>query len=293
MGRSFASLPEYEITGRIGRGAGAVIYQARHRSSRQVVAIKHVVRRGPLDDRYVEQAETEFGVARASVHPNLRQCLDLIRVRRWLKTRELFLVMEFVEGEPLEQQLRSLPPPTEFDWLVDAFIQVASGLHALHKAGYAHADIKPNNIIVSPQGTVKIIDFGQSCPLGHTKQRVQGTPDYIAPEQVLRQPIDQRTDVFNLGATLYWVVTRKWFRTLMSPAPTGSKKIEIDARSGNEPPHQLNPAVPLPLSQLILDCCEPRKEDRPRDMTQVISRLEVVQHLLDRRRSGAAASGQR
>lgn len=293
MGRTFVSLPDYEIAGRIGRGAGAIIYEARQRSSRQPVAIKHVVRHGPADERFIEQAETEYAVAHTVSHENLRRCLDVVRVRRWLKTRELFLIMELVEGEPLEQQLKPQPPPSEFDGLLDVFMQVAAGLHALHRQGFAHADIKPNNIIVSCRGGVKIIDFGQSCPLGHTKQRVQGTPDFIAPEQVMRQPIDQRTDVFNLGATMYWSVTRKWFRTMMSPAPTGAKKIEIDARAGNEPPATVNPAVPLPLSQLILDCCETRKDDRPREMSQVISRLEIVRHLLDRRRSDSAARGNR
>lgn len=292
MGRSFASLPEYDVLGRIGRGAGAVIYEARQRTSRQLVAVKHVVRHGPADDRFIEQAETEFAVAQNEMHPALRRCIDVVRVRRWLKIRELFLIMEFAEGDSLEHQLKAHPPPTDMDTVLSVFVKVAEGLAALHKHGFAHADIKPNNIIVSPSGVVKIVDFGQSCPLGHTKQRVQGTPDYIAPEQVLRQPIDQRTDVFNLGATFYWVTTRKWFRTMMSPAPAGSKKIEIDARSGNDPPHQVNPAVPLPLSQLILDCCEARKDDRPRDMNQVLSRLEIVQHLASRRR-GSAAAGER
>ncbi len=291
MGRALANLPEYELSGRLGRGAGAVIYEARQRSTRRLVAVKHIVRRGPLEDRFIEQAETEFAVGRAPIHETVRQCLDIVRVRRWLKTRELFLIMDFAEGESLEQQLKSLPPPTDVSELVSIFLKVAAGLHALHRHGFAHADIKPNNLIVSPRGAVRIIDLGQSCPLGHTKQRVQGTPDFIAPEQVLRQPIDQRTDVFNLGATMYWAATRKWFRTMMSHAPTGSKKIEIDARSGNEPPSQVNAAVPLPLSQLIVDCCEPRKDDRPRDMAQVVSRLEVVQHLISRRRSDAAPSG--
>jgi len=130
---------------------------------------------------------------------------------------------------------------------------------------------------------VKIIDFGQSCPLGHRKTRLQGTPDFMAPEQVERRRIDHRTDVFNLGATMYWVVTGKWFKTSMSMAPAATKKIEIESRRGSQPPHVLNEQIPLSLSKLIMECCEPAPERRPADMRKVISRLEVVLHLLDRR----------
>ena len=95
------------------------------------------------------------------------------------------------------------------------FRMVANGLGAMHLQGYIHCDIKPNNILINPNGSIKIIDLGQSCRNGTTKTRIQGTPDYIAPEQVRRQPLDQRTDVFNLGATMYWALTGKNVPTLI------------------------------------------------------------------------------
>lgn len=281
--RSFTHLQGYDVAGRIGRGAGAVIYEARRRSTRDLVTIKHVVRQGPEDDRFLEQAENEYEVARQLDHPCLRRCLDIVRVRRWLKTFELFLIMEHVDGERLEDRR-----PTELVETTRLFTQIAEGLHALHKHGYAHADMKPNNILLTRAGP-KIIDFGQSCPLGRRKERVQGTPDYIAPEQVLRHPIDQRTDVFNLGATMYWVVTGKWFRTLLNVGAAASKKIELDARSGSEPPHEVRPETPLPFSKLIMECCAARPDDRPADMREVATRLEFIQHLLTRKNSGASA----
>ena len=79
----------------------------------------------------------------------------------------------------------------------------------MHQMGYVHCDIKPNNILRNDKGEVKVIDFGQSCKIGTVKERIQGTPDYIAPEQVARRPITVQTDVFNLGATLYWALTGK------------------------------------------------------------------------------------
>lgn len=274
MGRTFAQLPGYEVLARIGRGAGAVIYEGRRPPSRERLAIKHVVRHGPQDDRFVEQAENEHEVTRRFDHPALRKSLEIVHVRRWLKLTELYLILEYVDGVRLEDN-----PPTAVPAMIRVFTEIAQGLHHVHAHGFAHADIKPNNILLQKGGGLKIIDFGQSCPLGHTKARIQGTPDYMAPEQALRQPIDQRTDVFNLGATMYWVATGKWFKTLMNRGETGMKKIEVDARSDSAPPCELNPEVPPTLSQLIMDCCATRREDRPRDMKVVVSRLDTIAQL--------------
>lgn len=288
MPRTFAQLPGYEVAKRIGRGAGAVIYEARERSSRRHVAIKHIVRHGPKDDRFIEQAETEYKVSHALDHPYLRKCLEIVRSRRWLKTQELFLVLEFVEGERLDNQYQD-KRPERVEPVIEMFKHVAEGLQAMHRHGYIHADIKPNNILLTAGGGLKIIDFGQSCPLGHRKERIQGTPDYIAPEQVALAPLDQRTDIFNLGATMYWVLTGKAFRTVLSSAPAGAKKIELESRRAAEPPHEANPQIPLPLSRLIVECCATKPEERPDDMGKVISRLETIQLLLNRKPDVAAS----
>ncbi len=275
--RAIPLLPGYEVLERIGRGAGAVISLARDLAGGRLVAIKHIVRQTPEDERFIAQAENEYEVAKQFEHPCLRRCYEIVRDRRWLKIRQLFLVMEYVNGERLEDH-----HPREIVRIISIFKQVAEGLHALHQSGYAHADTKPNNILLTADGGLKIIDFGQSCPLGHVKERIQGTPDFMAPEQVLRKAIDQRTDVFNLGATMYRVVTGKWFRTMMPLAPAAAKKIAIDSERKNDPPHELNPIIPVPLSRLIMQCCETAKEHRPRDMREVLSRLEMVEHLLER-----------
>lgn len=282
--RAIPILPGYEVISRLGRGAGAVISLARDTERGRPVVVKHVVRRRPEDDRFIAQAENEYAVARGLSHPHLRRCYDLVRLRRWLKTRELVLVLEYVDGERLEDEC-----PADLAGILGVFRQVAEGLHALHQQGFAHADIKPNNILLPHGGGVKIIDFGQSCPLGYVKQRIQGTPDFIAPEQVHRAEIDQRTDVYNLGATMYWVVTGKWFRTVVSVAQPTATRIALQSQRGNDPPHELNPRIPLPLSRLILDCCENAKDRRPRDMREVLSRLEVMEHMVLREQPGMRA----
>jgi serine/threonine-protein kinase len=277
---SLPILNGYELIERIGRGAGAIISLARETAGGRLVAIKHVIRETAEDERFIAQAENEFQVARQLENPYLRRCFDLLRVRKWLKTRELFLIMEHVDGERLEDQ-----PPASLARILEIFRHAAEGLHAMHLAGFVHADIKPNNILLTRDGGLKIIDFGQSCPIGHVKQRIQGTPDYMAPEQVLRKTIDQRTDVFNLGATLYRVVTGKMFKTIMPMAPTAARKIELESQRGNQPPHELNPQIPVPLSKLISACCATAKEHRPADMRAVLSRLEVIEHVLTRHRT--------
>ena len=290
MARTFAQLPGFDIGVRIGKGAAAIIYRAVDRTG-GYVAIKHVVRRGPEDDRFIAQAENEYDVARRVDHPALRRCYDLVRVRRWLKTAELFLVMEFIDGEKLDERY----PTRVRDGLGDVvriFSRVAEGLHALHRMGFVHADIKPTNILLSRDGALKIIDFGQSCPIGHRKERVQGTADFIAPEQVRREPIDPRTDVFNLGATMYRILTGMAFKTSIPAsvvAGVGTRKLELESRRGADPPHELNPAVPLPLSRLVMECCETDKDNRPWDMLKVVSRLDTVLHWLQREAGNPAA----
>ena len=289
MPRTFAQLPGYEIASRIGKGAGAIIYEARHSSTRRRYAVKHVIRHSPAEDRFIEQAETEYKVAHDLDHPYLRKYFEIIRVKRWLKTRELFLIMELVEGQRLDDLFQD-KRPEQIEPVIDIFMHVAEGLRAMHGHGYVHADIKPTNILLTPDGGLKLIDFGQSCPIGHTKSRIQGTPDYIAPEQVLLAPLDQRTDIYNLGATMYWVLTGKAWSTILPNAPAGAKKIAIDARRGNDPPHEVNESIPVPLSRLILECCSNDRDQRPADMSKLISRFETILMLMDRRKNQPSAT---
>jgi len=172
--------------------------------------------------------------------------------------------------------------PTEnMDGIIDLFIKVARGLASLHDLGYVHADIKPKNILIVPDDGIKIIDFGQSCPIGTQKKRIQGTPDYMAPEQKDRGYLDQRTDIFNLGATLYWVLTGQKFPTPMSQS--GGNGSEVASLSGSikdiPRPDELKPEIPSSMSKLTMDCCHYHQKDRPENMREVIARLEVAKHL--------------
>jgi serine/threonine-protein kinase len=286
-------LPGYRSVATIGQGARSVIYQVIRESTGQHYALKRVVRKDPLDHRFIEQVEIEYEVAHGIEHPHLRHAISIHRSKRWLQTTEVLLLMEYVPGLTVEQHR-----PARLEHFLSIFGKVAKGLAALHKHGYVHADMKPNNVILGAGGVVKIIDFGQSCPLGHRKGRIQGTPDFIAPEQIRRVPLDQRTDVFNLGATMYWVLTGESYPTELPQGLRGT--IERAKPKRVKSPKEINEKIPLALSQLIMDCCKPNPAERPHEMQHVLSRLEMVRTLwrkkLDelktehRRKKGAAVT---
>jgi serine/threonine protein kinase len=152
---------------------------------------------------------------------------------------------------------------------------VASGLNAMHQQGFVHCDIKPNNILLSESGSIKIIDLGQSCKIGTTKPRIQGTPDYIAPEQVRRKPLGPKTDVFNLGATMYWALTGRNVPTLIPKRKNG---IGLVIPKNCPAPHEIRKKVPIGVSKLVMDCIKDDPVERPRNMMMVISRLDLMIH---------------
>lgn len=276
-------VPGYTVLERLGTGARSSIWQITDQRTGKAYALKRVTRRVTDDNRFLEQAETEYAVSSQFTHPNLRRSFELRRIRKLFQLRELHLIMEYVSGKTLEQL-----GPKGIHGTINVFQKVAAGLDALHALGYVHSDMKPNNILLTDDGDVKIIDFGQSCRIGHVKERIQGTPDYIAPEQVRRLPLDQRTDVFNLGATLYWILTGKAYPTMM-PSPKRRGGIDLAGPREARPPHEINDNVPMALSRLVMDCCQSNVKDRPRDMAEVIRRLEVVRHIMDR--NDATVSG--
>jgi eukaryotic-like serine/threonine-protein kinase len=265
----------YEVVDFIGEGAGSLIYLVAHRRTQQVHALKHVVHRHEKDERFFEQLRNEFEVSRQFKNPVLRKSLELLDNHTLLrKATEAALVMELFDGSPLN--------PVKSGYLtavVEYFIQVARGLGSLHSLGFAHCDLKPGNILINSVGEVKIIDFGQACPLGTIKERIQGTPDFIAPEQVKRQPVTIRTDIFNLGATFYWALTGRNVPTLYT-IKKGENSFLLDEAFAS--PREINPEVPQPLSNLVMECVRTNPLKRPADMHELRRRLELAHHVVSR-----------
>ena len=260
----------YQIRKTLGTGARSTIYEVVDPQSGQLYALKKIVRDSRTDHRFFEQTENEYKVSVRLNHPYLRRSIKLEKRRRWLRMSEMYLLMEYFDGKSLEQS-----PPHSLAQIVWIFTRAAEALRSMHEIGFAHADIKPNNILLGEPSTMKLIDFGQSCPLGTIKQRIQGTPDYIAPEQVRRQPIDARTDVFNLGATIYWSLMGKPLPTLISSVRPG-RKVNLISDMQLEVPHEVNERIPPVLSVLVMNCVAKSPTKRPANMNTVLKRLEMV-----------------
>lgn len=260
----------------LGQGAASVVYLAQDLKSKQIWALKHVHRGSSKDDRFLQQALYEAKVAGKLDHPNIRKIVRVgKRARMFIHTTDVFLVMEMLDGTSMERKL-----PKTFDDAVTIFLQTADALRHMHSRGYVHADMKPNNIMVVSSGggpMAKIIDLGQSCEIGTVKERIQGTPDYIAPEQVHRRAITERTDVYNLGATMYFTLTGKTVPNALSTKPDSLMNRLDDKLIPKAPPAiQLNPRIPPKLNELIMHCVEVQPEDRPAYMTFVRERLELI-----------------
>jgi serine/threonine-protein kinase len=269
----------YEVLERLGEGARSVIYAVRDPDTRKTFALKHVLREDNKDLRFIEQVENEYEISRQFNHPNLRKSYDLkINKSLLMKKNEVFLLMELFDGKPLDVRL-----PSDMMELLDTFIQCAQGLKAMHQMGYVHCDMKPNNILRSDAGDVKLIDFGQSCRIGTIKERIQGTPDFIAPEQVARRPISIQTDVFNLGATMYWALTGRHIPTLYTVNKKGENSFLLDATI--DTPQELNPQVPPAISNLIVESIATRPQKRPNDMDDMITRIELGKHILNKQQA--------
>jgi len=271
------TVPGYTIYERLGIGARSTLWLVGKRDTGEQMVLKRVMRRTADDNRFLVQAENEYEISSQFTHPFLRRSFEIRRVRSLLKVKELQLFMEYFDGRTLEDI-----GPLGTSGLLGIFMKVAQGLDALHQMEYLHADLKPNNILIDAAGNIKIIDFGQSCRIGHIKGRIQGTPGYIAPEQTERGiPLDKTTDVYNFGATLYWAITGRPFPTVM---PQKKNPIGIDLVGSREAtlPHELNPNVPIALSRLVMDCCKNAPKERPPDFAEVLHRLRVTQELLDK-----------
>ena len=259
----------FTIIKRIGTGARSTIYLATDEEEGIKVALKRVIFERPQDKRVFEQIDTEYKVAQLIDNLYVRKCYELRKMRSVFKVKEMLLSMEYFEGKNLEDcSTLSLG-----DVLL-VFRMVASGLNAMHQHGFVHCDIKPNNILINKSGSIKIIDLGQSCKIGTVKPRIQGTPDYIAPEQVKRKPLGPKTDIFNLGATMFWALTGKHAPTMIPK----KNKFGLPIAEPRRAPHELKKQLPTGISKLVMDCIKDDPARRPRNMMTVMSRLDLMVH---------------
>jgi eukaryotic-like serine/threonine-protein kinase len=271
------SIGQFQVLSELGKGAHSTIYQIRRHSDSKQFALKVVPILKADDGKFREQAEHEFRVAQMLNHPNLIKIYALEYQRNWLfRVRKVHLLIEFVKGKTLDQAMKLSTP-----WLVQIFAKVAEGLAHMHRRGVYHADLKPNNIMLSDVGDVRIIDFGLAWIKGEPKERVQGTPEYMAPEQSKNTKVNERTDIYNFGATMYRLTTGKLPPNMMGSA--GGSSINSKLLQGLlKPVKELAPATPDALCALIHRCLEYDPKRRPERVGEVLDELVILEKKLVR-----------
>jgi tetratricopeptide (TPR) repeat protein len=268
-----AGLPEiagYEVLGEIGRGGMGVVYQARHRALRRLVALKMILAGPYATAQEVRRLQVEAEAIARVQHPNIVQIYEVD-----VHDGRPYLALEYVDGDRLDRHIGGAPQPArESAELIET---LARAVHAAHQAGIIHRDLKPANILLvsgeslpltthhSPLTTPKITDFGlakqlEDGGLGPTQTGdFVGTPAYAAPEQALGnlQEIGPATDVYALGAILYELLTGR-------PPFQAATPLETLVRVRTEeplPPRHLQPKLPRDLETICLKCLhkEPRR----------------------------------
>jgi serine/threonine protein kinase len=268
------SIGKFQVVEPLGTGAHSSILHVRRSADSTHYALKVVPIGGPEDHKYLEQAQHEFRVGQKLDHPCLIKVYALEPVKDWMfRTRKVHLLIEYVNGKTLDTC-----PPLSLPRLVQVFERVAAGLVHMHRRGVYHADLKPNNVMVSRAGEVKVIDYGLARIRGEDKGRIQGTPEYMAPEQHRHVIVNERTDIYNLGATMYRMVT---FRLPPSTASGGEGGLPVDAKTWKrllKPVKELNATAPPALCELIHSCLAFDARQRPERMSEVQGALD---HLVE------------
>ena len=279
----------YKVIDRLGEGAASVVYAVADAKTRQVLALKHVIKRGDKDQRFIDQLEQEYKIGSKLSHPNIRAIHRYATNKKgWVgDVTDAALVMELIDSATLDSEHR--PKAAQ---IARYFAQAARGLGHMHQRGFVHADMKPSNMMVNDDGAVKVIDLGQACPVGTKKVRVQGTPGYIAPEQAFKEAITPSTDIYNLGATLHWVLVRS---EIPCALPSGEASVERRIRPSQirmpRPLHEVDPRIPAAFTDVVFACVQVAPKDRAESMDTVAAKLDSIAETCERKGLGADLEG--
>jgi eukaryotic-like serine/threonine-protein kinase len=276
---SYVLADRYRLDDRIATGGMGEVWRAVDLVLGRPVAVKL------LRDDYAQHPETlerfraEARHTAAVSHPGIAQMYDYGDPR---PGQPPFLVMELVEGVPLTELLARGPlAPAR---VMDVVAQAAAGLYAAHAVGLVHRDIKPGNLLVSPDGTVKITDFGiayaaGSAPLTRTGALI-GTPAYLAPERVTGASAGPASDLYSLGIVAY--------ECLAGAQPFTGTPMEVALSHQYQPIPPLPPVVPLPVAALVAELTARDPAGRPADAGEVAARAV---HLRDALNGAVAQEG--
>ena len=275
-GRLFAG--RYEIQEELGAGGMGVVYRAFDREVGETLALKAIrpdVRR--LDPTLLERFKQELRLARRITHRNVVRTFDLGEA-----DGIYYITMELVRGTTVASLIREagrLAVPAA----LTIGKQVCRALEVAHEAGIVHRDIKPQNLLVDPTGFLKVTDFGIARLAGPESDggkgltvegAVVGTPQYMAPEQLLGEPVDGRADLYATGAVLFECVTGR--RVLESSDAMAVVAHHLRAEASTPDPAALNPEIPPPFSRAIVRALARRPEDRWPTAAEFLRALEEL-----------------
>jgi len=270
VGHLFAG--RFEVLAPLGEGGMGVVYRARDRDLGDIVALKLVRSEAMQNDpNALERFKDEVRLARRISHRNVARTHDFGEV-----DGVYYVTMEYVAGTPLKELLKTrgrLP----VDATVSVGKQLCRALEAAHEQGIIHRDVKPQNIVVAPDGLVKVMDFGIARAVERKKGMTQtglvvGTPEYMAPEQLMGQPLDQRVDLFAAGVVLYECLTGRRPHEADTPMALVSKVLTEPI----VPPHEVAPDVPQALSLLVTRALARNPADRPRGAGEMYDELARI-----------------
>lgn len=270
-------LGQYEIVSPLGAGSMGEVYRARDSRLNRDVAIKVLPAWISSDPQRLLRFEHEARAAAALNHPNI-----LVVYQMGTHEGMPYLVSELLEGTTLTEVLRRGPLPLRK--AIDYGIQIAHGLAAAHEKGVVHRDLKPDNLFLTKQGCVKILDFGLA-KLNQPKESssnlaptitlpgvAMGTVGYMSPEQVRGQPLDHRTDIFAFGAILYEMVMGK----TTFQRPTEADTISAILNDDPTPISRLASDTPLALEKVVHRCLEKNASQRFQSASDLAFALEAL-----------------
>jgi len=258
----------YEILERIGAGGMAEVYKAKDTALNRYVAVKVLRSEYGSDETFVRKFRVEAQSAAGLSHPNIVSVYDVGE-----ENDIYFIVMELVEGITLKNYI-DMKGKLDIKEALNISVQIAQGLSAAHAKRIIHRDIKPQNIIISRDGKVKVTDFGIARMADSTTvtTTAAGTVSYISPEQARGGYSDEKSDIYSLGITMYEMLTGK----VPYEGETNVAVALMHIHGNMTPPGELEPSIPKSFEKIILKCTQKKPEWRYASAHELIADLRKV-----------------